>query len=108
MNDIYAKMRKPMKTFWEMDTAERRAIWSTNKTYHFLTPKQCLARIWAECDEDEILMRIKYADEIEAVSSYLFIDSRQANVVTHTAQQILMDMLNKTENHVIDVSHSQE
>jgi hypothetical protein len=103
MNDIYAKMRKPMTTFWDLTVDERRALLVSDQQYHVDTPLRSMARMWADCEEDEVLMRLKYADEIESVYSYPIFTARQANSVTQTGQRILRDMTTKLGYNVFDM-----
>jgi hypothetical protein len=56
-----------MITFWEMSAEERRALLVPEHPGPYGTKAMALARLWAGCGEDEILMRIKYADEIEEI-----------------------------------------
>jgi hypothetical protein len=107
MNDIYAEMRKPMTTFWDLTVDKRRALLVSDQQYQVDTPLRSLARMWADCEEDEVLMRLKYADEIEAVYSQPFITAIQGILVTQTAQRILRDMMPKPECLVINAIQSQ-
>lgn len=56
-----------MKKFWDMSADERREVLKPNADA-YSTNTRDLAQLWADCDEDEILMRVKYADEIADIS----------------------------------------
>jgi len=56
------------KKFWEMSAEERRTVLKPDAETPYSTNTRDLARLWADCDEDEILMRVKYADEIQEIN----------------------------------------
>jgi hypothetical protein len=57
-----------MKTFREMAAEERRAMLGAEPEIPYSSRAKALAKLWAACDEDEILMQIKYADEITEIN----------------------------------------
>jgi hypothetical protein len=56
-----------VKTFWEMTPEERRGLLAPEPEMPYATNARDLARLWADCGEDEVLMNIKHADEIAAI-----------------------------------------
>ncbi len=91
MDDIYAKMRKPMKTFWDLTVDERRALLVLDQQYHVDTPLRSLARMWADCEEDEVLMRLRYADEI-ALARELFEAEAECEAASQRLQQTFQEL----------------
>jgi hypothetical protein len=57
-----------MTTFWAMTSEERRRLLDPDPELPYGTNARALAVMWADCGEDEILMRIKHADEIAEVN----------------------------------------
>lgn len=58
-----------IKTFWDMDPEERRALLAPDRDTPYSLRALRLAQMWADCGEDMTLMSVKYADEISSLKS---------------------------------------
>jgi hypothetical protein len=60
-----------MKTFWEMTADERNGLLVAEPEIPYSSRARALAKLWADCEDDEVLMQIKYADEITAINQMM-------------------------------------
>ncbi len=72
-----------MKTFREMAAEQRRELLGPDIQIPYSSRAKALAKLWADRDEDEVLMQIKHADEIAEINQMMDMQILKIRAAAH-------------------------